>query len=967
MTSSQQPNIRSKNNQNIKDPTPHLMRTSHGISKKSKNREGINLFTSERTNIDYVTLGGVCKRTGANEDELAVFLLKELVDNGVDFIEVNMPPSHDRPSEIYVEIKYHPLKNHVVIKVRNNNFGLRDVCFTEERISAFFRDMDVFHSSKRNLFKLSRGLQGDALKEVVCIPYALASRYYGSIHAWNEPFIIRNGFGQEFAIRIVVDKIQKRNYFCISKTSRTRLKYDIFTEVEIHLPYDDRIIDLHQLKIVLIEHALLNTHISFRFNLMTSTTKEEYYRVTLPATQKLSIGKTNSKRLTSIYYYDLDTFENLIYSIENKNLIVYDILRHHFREGISLKREDDLLIPISELTNPATSSKQESKKKIRDIFQRLRHVMGPTTIVDSSKVKKDLLPFNIKDKQRALIQRVNRLGYTLNKKLKYRTKVGYYADKGNYSDISKSTTAICFPYFVEAAVINTHNMPYNLLYCEGINASPKHYYSFLDGYDLMWTTKSGTKKEAYSLMSLLQEYGYSHRDGKPARQRSIIMLNLWCPKIEYTDYGKSSINLLPFVDTVVNLLYKICSDGNGLDDSEDGNKLEAKTMFKEYLIEERYKKVLADSELRNTDRWNTSTPVYRIRPILESRGLGNISRKYLQSLVKVICDEKHELKLVNGNYVETGRIGVEREVMGIYEATRAYIYFRGRIYDVSLDRLAEIKKIAAYVLIIEKEGVAELLTHYADMNGIALCYTKGFLTDNAKKLCELAPKAGARVAVLTDDDFSGWVMAGKVPNIPRIGINLDTLKRLQIPLDEVIEDLPKPKGSTGKLDVDYHANKHATTAKEMYNQELIPHNDWELVTGGKYGRRIEIDNVLAYVGAERFWNEFVLPSFKQLFKTANYNLSLSKLEYVELPALRRLNELSQKKCKVLAEERVEKIESKYKKFEGFIPDIAEEEKKIEIQIEHMELENKGIQELESAIKQLIQKFSKRFGMTSTKT
>ncbi|HYZ59124.1 MAG TPA: hypothetical protein VE544_05655, partial [Nitrososphaeraceae archaeon] len=46
------------------------------------------LFTSERSNMDYFTLAGVCKRTGATEDELAVFGLKEIVDNGIDFSEV---------------------------------------------------------------------------------------------------------------------------------------------------------------------------------------------------------------------------------------------------------------------------------------------------------------------------------------------------------------------------------------------------------------------------------------------------------------------------------------------------------------------------------------------------------------------------------------------------------------------------------------------------------------------------------------------------------------------------------------------------------------------------------------------------------------------------------------------------------------------------------------------------------------
>jgi hypothetical protein len=33
------------------------------------------------------------------------------------------------------------------------------------------------------------------------------------------------------------------------------------------------------------------------------------------------------------------------------------------------------------------------------------------------------------------------------------------------------------------------------------------------------------------------------------------------------------------------------------------------------------------------------------------------------------------------------------------------------------------------------------------------------------------------------------------------------------PINEVVEDLPKPKGSEKKINVDYRANNHVTTAK----------------------------------------------------------------------------------------------------------------------------------------------------------
>jgi hypothetical protein len=840
------------------------------------------LFTSERSNMDYFTLTGVCKRTGATEGELAVFGLKENTDNALDFSEVNLPSSYNGNPEIFVDVKYNPERNHLVIKVRNSNFGLKDIGFTEERIHAIFDDLDRFHSSKRNLFKISRGLQGDALKEEVGIPYALGSKYNGKV--WNEPLIIRNGTGEEFEIRAVVDKIGGRNYCTIAK--RTAGSNDNFTEIETHLPYNDNVIDLAHIRLVLIKYALLNTHITFHFNIVTSIADDnDCWNVTFPATHKLSISHTNSKRLTSIYWSDLTTFENLIYGIEDKSLILYDILTSHFKEGNLLKKEDDLLVPIGQLLQ---LPKKQCEKKIRDIFLRLRRTMGPPT--DPSILKRDLLPFSVRSREQALYARAKQLGYDP-KHIKYKAKIGYYYSDSydRKSDISKSTTDTCVPYIIETAVIHTYSLPYYLLYCEGINAAPNHYHSFTDGYRLEWTTKSGAKKQAYSANGLLKECGYSYGNGKPEKERSIILVNLWCPKLQYTDYGKSDIDLNPFYYDLVDLLYKICSGGNKRRDDE-GNKLEAKALFAEYLVEERYKKVLKEPNIKNIDSWNTSTPVYRYRPELERHGI-HVERKYLQSLVKTICDEMPELKLVNGQFVKTGKIGVKREALGIYEAPRAHIYFRGQIYDVSFKQLERIRNIATFIVIIEKEGVVELLTYWADKYGFALCYTKGFLTDNAKEFSELATKEGARLAILTDNDFSGWAMAREVPNITRIGIRIQTLERLNVPIDEVVEDLPKPKGSEKKVNVDYRANNHATTAEQMYDNGLIPEEDWELLTSGKYGRRIEIDNVIAYVGAERFWNGFILPSFKKLFKIANYYLSLKKIKYVIPPNLNILSVL----------------------------------------------------------------------------
>ena len=139
---------------------------------------------------------------------------------------------------------------------------------------------------------------------------------------------------------------------------------------------------------------------------------------------------------------------------------------------------------------------------------------------------------------------------------------------------------LVLPYIIEVAIIHTYILPYYLLYCEGINAAPNHYHSFSDRYLLKWTTKSGAKKQAYGVRGLLKECDYSYGDGKPEKERSIILVNLWCPKLQYTDYGKSDIDLNPFYEDLVDLLSKMCSCGNKRRDDDGTASSAADTVEK---------------------------------------------------------------------------------------------------------------------------------------------------------------------------------------------------------------------------------------------------------------------------------------------------------------------------------------------------------------------------------------------------
>ena len=90
-----------------------------------------------------------------------------------------------------------------------------------------------FFSSKRNQYKISRGALGDALKEVICVPYALADS--NDLPSWNEPLTIESG-KNKFVIHLNIDKVNQT----ISSYTEVKERPDTasynFTVVEIVMP-----------------------------------------------------------------------------------------------------------------------------------------------------------------------------------------------------------------------------------------------------------------------------------------------------------------------------------------------------------------------------------------------------------------------------------------------------------------------------------------------------------------------------------------------------------------------------------------------------------------------------------------------------------------------------------------------------------------------------------------------------------
>jgi hypothetical protein len=223
------------------------------------------------------------------------------------------------------------------------------------------------------------------------------------------------------------------------------------------------------------------------------------------------------------------------------------------------------------------------------------------------------------------------------------------------------------------------------------------------------------------------------------------------------------------------------------------------------------------------------------------------------------------------------------------------------------------------LLIIEKEGVAEVLGPFADKKGIALLNTRGFLTEYATILSDLSRQNGCNVSILTDFDASGLLLAKKVPSIYRLGIDFGTLDYFGLTPTEIEEEYEPDNNHMKPLK--YIASNSNCEAEDDENYALT---DYLQFVNSK---RIEIDSVLAKVGNQRFWN-FIIYKLDKKFRTRNYNRSVNIPEYIMPSVLEELiRKVNSKVAVILAPKRGEIIRE-LSHVQGFIEPLEEKEEEI---------------------------------------
>lgn len=285
------------------------------------------VFSSEMAVMDFITLRGIQTRTGVDEKHLPLFVLKEMMDNALDHVEKsgggNTTTTQQQPKvTVAITLEENSLLH---IRVSNSNHSNKGI-FTEGNVRKIFSYTSSM-SSKRNQFKITRGALGDAFKELLSIPYALAIEGLG-FDKWEKPLIIRDSASRkEFTVKLKVDKAKQgiepifavedlssdSKWYYLSSLYKTDKIHEI--QVDLFLPFDSRSAAESMIRKFkdLLNQYLYNTHVVFNFriddlanrniwmNLETQQAKEIVTN-TKKNNNKLQQQELQQQQLTSIHY-----------------------------------------------------------------------------------------------------------------------------------------------------------------------------------------------------------------------------------------------------------------------------------------------------------------------------------------------------------------------------------------------------------------------------------------------------------------------------------------------------------------------------------------------------------------------------------------------------------------------------------------------------------------------------------------
>jgi hypothetical protein len=551
--------------------------------------------------MDYFTRDGVILRTGY--DNIAywyLLCLKELWDNAADFLAKHYKGADDTQ----IITKIHKDDNLFRITVRNSNY--KDIKVFGDKHTIF--NYEGRSGTKQGVYVISRGLLGDAMKQLLSLGYVLVNLNDDGTQLtnkqWDYPLTIRHN-GEEWKVKLFVDKVQQTGFAIPECVSRDLNHTD--TEIELVLPIvrEARNLTRARIEVFCKEYATLTTDITLKLILLDESTQPSASKVEsslddesivtsdydeeedeeptdeeiensiatniisalttsadkaivnleFPALHPLSLENLNNAN--SVHTCSPSEFADRIINAQHKDEITIHQFLQTYREGTQISKTDENQKSLSQLVDDPNRD-----NKILKYYNQLKSALPPA--------KEITLPYKRKEREAALVKRISEL-YDIDKeqKLVYKLIPGFYddtalrkvwLDKDTYR-MESGKGIVKYPYVFEILVIPRAKP------LEGEQKGKSKQSIFIGAVNYSTSPKSNIfegeygilASEARNIISVLERCNFHRYYGPTSKLPCIIVGNLITLRREPHGYDKSRIDIQPFSDTII----KACIDVAG--------------------------------------------------------------------------------------------------------------------------------------------------------------------------------------------------------------------------------------------------------------------------------------------------------------------------------------------------------------------------------------------------------------------
>ncbi|MGC1135169.1 MAG: hypothetical protein WA941_20240 [Nitrososphaeraceae archaeon] len=535
------------------------------------------ISTYRKHSMDYFTRDGVILRTGfSNLRDWFLLCIKELLDNAVDFLVRN----YQAADNCIIAVEIFKDDNFFHLKVRNSNYNNCEAFMNKPAIFNY----DGRYGSKQDLHIISRGMLGDAQKQILAFGYILIHLHDDGSEfkekQWNKPLIIRHN-GKEYKIYLKVDKARQVSIVSGLDQATGEVQHTD-TEIELTLPIPDEIRnDLNRkcIENFCKKYPLFTTDITFKFQItdnssygfaaeepaqisdldseipriILTTIADESPRATLNIEYNAlhPISREPWYKQNSVHSYTAEEFKRRIVNMDSKQakeICVYDFLAT-YREGRNSKKTSENQILVAELLLLPDGDRD---KKIELFYNQLKAALPPLV--------KLALPYttNKEERKNALIARCNRLYGNLDKD---KSKAAYRAIHGKYEDKKRK---ISYPYCIEILAIpfdDPRSAGNNVEFIGVVNfsISPKEDSNLFEGDYSQYLTNDAYSKPR-NILGVLQNFGFHDYANDTAKIPCLIVVNLVTHRRDPHGQDKSRIDITPFAGTIVDAVRKLASD-----------------------------------------------------------------------------------------------------------------------------------------------------------------------------------------------------------------------------------------------------------------------------------------------------------------------------------------------------------------------------------------------------------------------